>query len=62
MWTEVWVNGSWRGIDATLGQGKVGPGHVKISDTNWTDPPSLAPLLPVLRVMGRLQAKVVDFR
>ena len=62
MWTEVWVNGTWRGIDATLGQGKVGPGHVKISDTNWTDPPSLAPLLPVLRVMGRLQAKVVDFR
>jgi hypothetical protein len=62
MWTEVWVEGSWRGIDATLGQGRVGPGHVKISDTNWTDPPSLAPLLPVLRVMGRLQAKVVDFR
>ena len=62
MWTEVWASGSWRGIDATLGQGKVGPGHVKISDTTWSDPPSLAPLLPVLRVMGRLQAKVVDFR
>jgi len=40
----------------------VGPGHVKISDTTWSDPPSLAPLLPVLRVMGRLQAKVIDFR
>lgn len=62
MWTEVWAGGSWRGIDATLGQGRIGPGHVKISDTTWTDPPSLAPLLPVLRVMGRLQARVVDFR
>ena len=48
MWTEVWVNGRWLGIDATLGQGSVGAGHLKIADTSWNDVQTLAPLLPVV--------------
>ncbi len=62
MWTEVYCDGGWRGLDATLGEGRIGPGHVKVTDTTWADAPSLAPLLPVLRVMGRLKATVVSFR
>lgn len=62
MWTEVFCDGGWRGLDATLGEGRIGPGHVKVTDTTWADAPSLAPLLPVLRVMGRLKATVVSFR
>jgi transglutaminase-like putative cysteine protease len=62
MWTEVYCDGAWRGLDATLGEGRIGPGHVKVTDTTWADAPSLAPLLPVLRVMGRLKATVVSFR
>jgi transglutaminase-like putative cysteine protease len=59
MWTEVWVKGQWLGIDATLGQGSVGPGHLKISDHSWADTLTLVPLLPVTRVMGKLKVEVV---
>lgn len=62
MWTEVYCDGAWRGLDATLGEGRIGPGHIKVTDTTWADAPSLAPLLPVLRVMGRLKATVHSFR
>jgi transglutaminase-like putative cysteine protease len=47
MWTEVFINGQWLGIDATLGQGSVGPGHIKITDHSWADIKSVTPLLPV---------------
>ena len=59
MWTEVFARGQWLGIDATLGQGGVGPGHLKITDQSWHDTRSLTPLLPVLRVLsGRPEVSV----
>jgi transglutaminase-like putative cysteine protease len=51
MWTEVYIDGQWLAVDATLGRGGVGAGHVKITDHSWYDQRSLAPLLPVMRVM-----------
>jgi hypothetical protein len=51
MWTEVYVSGQWLGLDATLGQGSVGVGHLKITDHSWHNVQSLTPLLPVMRVM-----------
>jgi hypothetical protein len=59
MWTEVLVKGQWLGLDATLGQGGVGPAHLKISDHSWAGTQTLAPLLPVLRVLGKLSVEVV---
>lgn len=60
MWTEVWVNGEWLALDATMGLGSVGPGHVKITDHHWNDVRSMTPLLPVMRVMmGRPRMEVV---
>jgi hypothetical protein len=59
MWTEVWARGKWLGVDATLGRGGVGPGHLKVSDASWHNTQTLAPLLPVIRVMGRLTIEVV---
>lgn len=47
MWTEVWINGEWLTLDATLGQGSVGPGHIKITDHSWDGVISFTPLLPV---------------
>jgi hypothetical protein len=47
MWTEVFVNGQWLGIDATLGEGSIGPGHIKITDHSWDGVVSFTPLLPV---------------
>ena len=63
MWTEVFVRGQWVAIDATLGQGSVGPGHVKITDASWFNTQSMTPLLPVMRVMiGRPAVTVVEVK
>ncbi|MCI0683068.1 MAG: transglutaminase family protein [Gemmataceae bacterium] len=59
MWTEVWIDGRWRSLDATLGLGRVGAAHLKISDQSWHDERSLTPLLPVVRVLGKLNIEVV---
>lgn len=59
MWTEVWANDAWRSLDATLGRGGIGAGHLKVADQSWHDTRSLTPLLPVMRVVGRLSAEIV---
>jgi hypothetical protein len=59
MWAEVWVDGRWLGLDSTLGRGGVGAGHVKITDHSWHATPSLTPLLPVTRVLGKLSFAVI---
>jgi transglutaminase-like putative cysteine protease len=51
MWTEVWINGQWLGLDATRGFGSVGPDHVKVTDHSWKGAASLMPMLPVTRLM-----------
>jgi transglutaminase-like putative cysteine protease len=62
MWTEVYVGGKWLGIDAVLGQGGIGPGHLKVNDHSWADTQSLGPLLPVTRVMGKVTVEIVDVK
>jgi len=52
MWFEVYAGEQWVPLDATLGMGGVGPGHVKITDHSWHDEKSFAPLLPVLRTLS----------
>lgn len=52
MWFEVNIGGEWLALDATLGRGSVGPGHVKITDTSWHEERSFAPLLPVMTVLS----------
>lgn len=54
MWTEVWIDGQWLGLDATLGQGSVSAAHLKISDHSWHDTASLTPLLPASRILGKI--------
>ncbi|MCS6865275.1 MAG: transglutaminase-like domain-containing protein [Gemmataceae bacterium] len=52
MWLEAYAEGQWLPLDPTLGLGGVGPGHVKIADHSWHEEKTLAPLLPVLRVLS----------
>ncbi len=54
MWTEVWIDGQWLGLDGTLGRGGVSAAHVKIADHSWHDTQSLTPLLPANRVLGKM--------
>ena len=62
MWTEVWIKGQWLGLDAVFGEGGVGPGHLKISDHSWHNTQTLAPVLPVLRVMGKAKVEVLSVK
>jgi hypothetical protein len=62
MWTEVWITGQWLMLDAVLGQGSVGAGHLKIADQSWQDIQTLVPLLPVLRVIGKARVEVVEVK
>jgi hypothetical protein len=60
MWTEVYVQGQWIDLDATLGRAGIGAAHIKITDHSWYETRSLAPLLPVMRVMlGKVAIEVV---
>ncbi len=59
MWTEVLVDGCWIGIDSTLAKGGVSAAHVKVTDHSWYDTASLAPLLPVNRVLGKVRIEVL---
>ena len=62
MWTEVWIDGQWRALDATLGHGRIGAAHLKIAVQSWHEERSLTPLLPVMQVLGKLAIEVVDVR
>jgi transglutaminase-like putative cysteine protease len=52
MWFEAFADGQWLPLDPTLGQGGVGPGHIKIADHSWHEERSFTPLFPVLRVLN----------
>jgi transglutaminase/protease-like cytokinesis protein 3 len=59
MWTEVWIDGQWLGLDATLGRGGVSAAHLKIADHSWQGAQSLTPLLPAHRVLGKIHIEVL---
>lgn len=60
MWTEVFINGQWIPLDATLGRGGTGAAHIKLADTGFQDEGTAptASFLPILRVIGNLQIRV----
>ena len=60
MWSEVFVNGQWIPLDATLGRGGIGAAHIKLADTGFQDEGTAptASFLPILRVIGNLQIQV----
>ena len=60
MWTEVFIDGRWLGLDGTLGLGGVGADHLKVADHSWHDVESLTPLLPVSRILGKTNIEVIS--
>ncbi len=53
MWTEVNIDGEWLGLDATLGNGSIGPGHIKVTDASWAGERGMTPLLPVMNFLAK---------
>lgn len=60
MWTEVFVGGRWLPIDAVVGRGFVGGGHIKLADSSLKGVSASATFAPVLQVVGKLQLEVVS--
>jgi transglutaminase/protease-like cytokinesis protein 3 len=61
MWNEVWVEDRWIPLDATLGRGGIGAGHIKISHSDLTGDGSENAVLSVLTVINQLSIELRDF-
>lgn len=63
MWVEVFLDQRWIPLDATLGKGGIGGGHLKMSASSLTEtaPAPLEIFLPILQSVGKLSIKVLDF-
>lgn len=61
MWTEAWLTDKWFPLDATLGQGGTGCGHITVSTSNLADSGKTptAEFLPMLHLLGRTRIELV---
>jgi hypothetical protein len=62
MWTEAYLGGRWIGLDAIQGKGFVGATHLAMVQHSWAGTQTLAPLLPIAGVLGKLKIEVLDAR
>ncbi len=60
MWTEVYLRGQWLPLDATLGQGGIGVGHLKLVDSSLHGATAYSAFLPVSKVVGQLKISVLE--
>ncbi|MBD3673036.1 MAG: transglutaminase domain-containing protein [Planctomycetaceae bacterium] len=60
MWTEVWLRDRWYPLDATLAQGGIGPGHLKLSDSalDENSPAPVTSFLPMMQLLGQMTIEV----
>ncbi|GAB4140386.1 transglutaminase-like domain-containing protein [Thermopirellula anaerolimosa] len=59
MWTEVWLEGCWIPLDATLGSGGVGVGHITLTRSSLGSSAAFTDFLPLMQVIGRIKIEVV---
>ncbi len=62
MWTEAFLGGEWVPLDATLGQGGIGAGHLKMAESSLADnsPTPVLTFVPLLRVLGKMSIEVIE--
>ncbi len=60
MWTEVYVENRWIGVDATLGQGGLGAAHLKVGHSNLEGAAAYTSFLPIIRIIGQLAIEVIQ--
>jgi len=60
MWTEVWIADRWVPLDATVGQGRVGPDHLQLGHSSLEGDTALADLLGIVSVFGRLELEILE--
>ena len=62
MWTEANLNGRWVPLDATLGLGGTGAGHLKFSDSSLSDdgPAPVTAFVPLVGLVEKMRIAVVE--
>lgn len=60
MWTEMYVEGRWIALDATLAQGGIGAAHLKLTHSSLHGASALSSFLPVAQVAGRLKIEILE--
>ena len=60
MWTEVWLKDRWYPLDATLAEGGIGAGHLKISHSALDEnaPAPITSFLPIMQLLGQMTIEV----
>lgn len=64
MWTEVFINGEWIPLDATLAQGGIGAAHLRMADSSFADdgPTPVTSFIPLLTALGKMQIEVQEVK
>ena len=60
MWNEVWVDGRWMPLDATIAQGHIGAAHLKLGHSNLKAAGAFATFLSVAQVIGQLKIEILE--
>ena len=62
MWTEAWLDGKWVPLDATLGKGGIGAGHIKLADSSFADdgPAPVTSFVPLMNMLSNVTIHVVS--
>jgi hypothetical protein len=62
MWTEAFLDARWVPLDATLGKGGIGGGHIKFADSSLADdaPAPVTSFLPMITVLEDLSLEVEE--
>ena len=58
MWTEMYIDGTWVPMDATLGNGGIGVGHLKLGHTTLENGLADSVFFAVPKTLGKLKIKV----
>lgn len=60
MWTEARLGKHWYPLDATRGEGAIGPAHIKLADASFADDSDdpITSFLPLMNVLGRWRIEV----
>jgi transglutaminase superfamily protein len=60
MWNEVWIDGAWIPLDATLARGGIGAAHLKLTDSSLKGTSAFSTFLAVAQVIGQLKIEVLE--
>lgn len=62
MWTEAWLDGKWVPLDATLGKGGIGPGHIKLAASSLSDngPAPVTSFVPLMNMLSNVTIDIVS--